>query len=184
MIEVNVGDVYGRLTVIKTGLRIVPNKQQREKGAQGNRAAMFQCECENTRLLDIIKVVRGNTTSCGCYRDEVQKARAPYIKLSHGLSYHPIYGCWKSMMARCTRPWSVDFYLYGARGIQVHEPWHDVSVFIPEIISLIGERPEDHSLDRIDNDGNYEPGNIKWSSAKEQANNRRPRERREVPVLL
>ena len=90
----------------------------------------------------------------------------------HGLSYHPSYERWRQMMYRCH--WT-PIENYGLRGIQVYEGWHDVRVFLEYLDSVLGPCPAGHSLDRIDNDGNYEPGNIRWATKSEQASNRRPR---------
>jgi hypothetical protein len=77
------------------------------------------------------------------------------------------------MLYRCEYPHYRKYSDYGGRGITVCERWHDVRLFIEDIERLLGPRPARHSLDRIDNDGNYEPGNVRWATVIEQNNNRR-----------
>jgi hypothetical protein len=90
----------------------------------------------------------------------------------HGLHAHPLYDTWSTMMRRCYSPKNPKYNRYGGRGIGVYEPWHDVAAFVADIERLLGERPEGCTLDRKDNDGNYEPGNVRWATALEQTANR------------
>lgn len=92
----------------------------------------------------------------------------------HGLSKHPLYHMWNGMLQRCENPRDAGYPNYGARGITVCDRWHDLRLFIEDIDRLLGERPARHSLDRYpDNDGNYEPGNVRWASPSEQTRNSR-----------
>lgn len=85
----------------------------------------------------------------------------------------PFVSIWQGMKQRCHNSSSPKYYRYGARGISVHPPWlDDYPAFETWILENLGPRPEGTSLDRIDNDGNYEPGNLQWASAKDQAYNR------------
>ena len=89
----------------------------------------------------------------------------------HGLSKHPLYSIWGAMMARCYRPSARGYERYGGRGIRIHGPWHDVTVALPDMANLLGPRPAGpprRTLDRIDNDGHYVPGNLRWSTQPEQ----------------
>lgn len=115
-----------------------------------------------------------------------QKARRQSGVARHGLAprtgEHPLLRLWYRILRRCENPAAHNYYLYGGRGIRVCERWHDLSAFIADIEAEIGPQPEGrypsgrpvYSFDRIDNDGNYEPGNVRWATAKEQVANRRP----------
>jgi hypothetical protein len=91
----------------------------------------------------------------------------------------PLYATWQTMKARCMRPSATNYKNYGGRGIGVYPAWvSSFQEFDAWITSNLGPRPDHYSLDRIDNDGNYEPGNIRWAPWKEQIKNRRQRYRR------
>ena len=92
---------------------------------------------------------------------------------THGLSRHPLYGTWRKMRRRCENPAVKDYPNYGARGVRVCNEWRDVAAFIAWIEANIGPRPPRMSLDRINPDGNYEPGNVRWATAAQQSANRR-----------
>lgn len=101
---------------------------------------------------------------------------------THGLSAHPLYDTWNGIIARCENPKSAAWKDYGGRGIQLCPEWRDVAVFIKWIETNLGPRPDgitaagrpEYSLDRIDVNGNYEPGNLRWATWAEQHANKRP----------
>lgn len=92
---------------------------------------------------------------------------------THGLTYHPHYHRYKAMMARCFNPANPVYYLYGGRGITVCEEWQDLATFCAWMDANLGPCPSGWSIDRIDNDGDYAPGNVRWASQSEQNSNRR-----------
>lgn len=87
-------------------------------------------------------------------------------------THHPEYNRWQNMLKRCQKSWHPKFPEYGGRGIAVCEAWEDFEVFLADLKTL-GPCPEGHSLDRINNDGDYEPGNVRWAAVQEQLTNRR-----------
>jgi hypothetical protein len=93
--------------------------------------------------------------------------------LKHGLSKHPLYGIWCGILRRCYCPKAGEYVDYGGRGIKVSRRWQGKNGVIA-FVKDVGKRPKNHTLDRINNDGNYEPGNVRWATAEMQANNRRP----------
>jgi hypothetical protein len=117
-----------------------------------------------------------------------QKARQHAGSTKHGLTTrtgeHPLMRVWYRILRRCENPAAHNYSHYGGRGIRVCERWHDIAAFIADIEAEIGPQPEGrhpsgrplYSIDRIDNDRGYEPGNVRWATAKEQVANRRPQE--------
>jgi len=124
-----------------------------------------KCDCGNVIELRCTSLTSGTTKSCGCYNAD--KGKKSLTK--HGMYYHSSYQTWRRMMTRCYNPNSEDYPEYGGRGITVCERWHDVKNFIEDM----GVRPKAASIDRIENDKGYQPGNCRWSNPVEQANNTR-----------
>jgi hypothetical protein len=94
--------------------------------------------------------------------------------------YPPLYTAWRNMKRRCFNPSDESYHNYGGRGITVCEEWLDWVLFRDYIAANLGPRPPGLTLDRIDNDGNYEPGNVRWATYTEQNRNRRPLKRKKV----
>lgn len=104
---------------------------------------------------------------------EAYEATADKADDRYRMSRTAEYKIWKGMIKRCENPNNKDFEEYGARGIAVCQAWRNNFL---EFFHSVGARPSPkHSLDRIENDRGYEPGNVRWATAKEQSNNRRPR---------
>lgn len=127
------------------------------------------CDCGNSVYTNVGSLRCGNTTNCGCNR----KVKTALLKYSHGMVGTPEYIAWASMKSRCSTDPNTRYYKwYGIRGITVCAEWqNDFLAFY----NHIGPRPSsDLSLDRIDNNGNYEPGNVRWATKEQQIANRRP----------
>jgi len=143
-------------------------------GINNRRMALWNCLCEcGTKVIISGTNLRKNRAkSCGC----LKKERTALLNKSgdnnrkHGLYKSSTYKSWSSMIGRCTNKNNSSFNDYGARGIRVCQQWlSDFRFFLKDM----GKRPDGTSLDRIDVDGNYEPNNCRWATAKEQANNKR-----------
>lgn len=133
------------------------------------------CECGVVVYAKPEELKKGITRSCGCLNADTQRTRMKKMNTTHGCagrySKTPEYRTWASMKGRCTDQRNTVYPFYGGRGIKVCERWaSSFEAFLEDM----GHKPSPkHSIDRINSDGNYEPGNCKWSTDKEQNRNRR-----------
>lgn len=122
------------------------------------------CDCGVTKEYSRSNVRLGKSKSCGCLARE----KTSEVSRTHGMSKAAVYGVWNRMWSRCTNPTVDRFHRYGGRGIMVCERWAKFENFLADM----GDLPSpEHSIGRIDNDGNYEPSNCRWETKAEQQNN-------------
>ena len=158
MIDIT-GKVFGRLKVIRATINRAPD---------GSVLWLCQCSCGKALERRGTWLRSGELRSCGCMRGE--------NNLRHGeCQRSPEYEVWRSIKQRCYNPKNEHFQDYGGRGIKFYEEWRlSYPKFLEYILLVMGRRPSTrHSIDRVNNDGNYEPGNVRWATKYEQVHNRR-----------
>lgn len=135
----------------------------KDKG--GRSQWLCKCKCGKEVIVEGYNLRSGHSKSCGCSKSE----STIKAKTTHGASKTATYRTWRSIINRCENPNTQSFHLYGGRGIKICARWRSFSNFLLDM----GEKPIGMSIDRIDNDGDYEPSNCKWSTNKEQSSNTR-----------
>lgn len=132
---------------------------------------LCQCDCGNQVPVPRKLFAHGKTKSCGCLlRDHGRSLPKRQPRHGHATKGQLTaeYAAWRAMRNRCGYPGDISYHRYGGRGIRVCERWNEFEAFLADI----GKRPSrNHSLERKDNNGNYEPGNVRWATRKEQGRN-------------
>lgn len=146
------GKTFGRLKVLHIS----------HSAKNGDILWKCECSCGNIILIRASNLKSGNTSSCGCLAID--------IRTSHNMSGIPEYKVWEGIIQRCTNPKTSNYNDYGGRGIKVCQRWFNFKYFIEDM----GRRPSSkYKIDRIDNNGNYEPNNCRWVTQSIQSKNSR-----------
>lgn len=159
-----VGSTFGRLTVLGAAPR----------ARNGKARWACRCACGKSAVSVGTNLRSGHTASCGC----VKRERVSRANKTHGLAGTRPYKIWSGMHQRCHNPKSNSYHYYGARGISVCEEWGTFEGFLRWLET--SGYADDLSIDRVNNDGDYEPSNCRWATPLEQAHNRRPHSRRRI----
>lgn len=139
----------------------------KEKSWQGARSRwLCVCDCGIEIRVRSFELTSGNVLSCGCYQRDKKVER----ETVHGMHNTRTHRSWNNMKQRCTNPKAPNYQYYGGRGIRYCERWEKFENFHADM----GDRPDGMSLDRYpDVDGDYEPGNCRWATQREQIHNSR-----------
>ncbi len=180
--DIRIRDGKGRIAALPplTGRRfdrLLVREEVIERRTKSHRYYRCECDCGGVSVVAQAHLRSGHTTSCGCRMIETsglvnrRHGRASYKR---GIATE--YRIWQNMLTRCGNPKATNYKDYGGRGITVCRQWAESFI---AFLRDVGSRPSmAYSLDRINNDGNYEPGNVRWATQIQQQNNKRPRRRK------
>jgi hypothetical protein len=163
------GQKFGRLTAVEV------------VGRAKCRDSIWSCVCDCGTKTNVrgSSLTNGHTQSCGCLSRELARGRLAISSFRHGFArrgnVHLIYMVWNTMKARCNNPKNNNYKYYGGRGITYCKRWETFDNFCDDM--LAGWQPG-LSIDRVNNDGNYEKSNCRWATAKQQSNNQRKKGKR------
>lgn len=156
------GLTFGRLTVVE-------KDRDEYKGKQKRTYWRCRCNCGNEIVVSRNSLVTGNTTSCGCYQREVAATISSTYLYKHGMTDTPLHLIWQGMRKRCKNK---GYKSYGGKGVKVCQDWEDFTNFYKWSIDNGYIEGKGLSIDRINNDGDYEPNNCRWVDDYVQANNK------------
>lgn len=154
------GKRFGRLLVISRAADTRSGKCLRKN-------YLCQCDCGVKKVVTAIALTSASTRSCGCLHRESIGNRSRTHGATRGATKSQTYQSWKGMRERVKNPRNSHFESYGGRGIKMDPRWDSFETFLQDM----GERPKNHTLDRVDNDGNYCKENCRWATAREQIRN-------------
>lgn len=137
---------------------------------RGRRISLFECYCGKLFETRLSSIITGSTQSCGCYCSK----RTRDVNTKHGMAHDSLYKVWTQMKERILNPNTKGYENYGARGITMFPPWQvDFQLFFEYISALPNFKEKGYTIDRRNNNGNYEPGNLRWVTRNIQNRNMR-----------